>query len=855
MKKRLFMLLAWLICVSALAQKTIDLPYREGNTNTLDMSVYFSGQPVKPGNSLSVVAELRASDQGRVIASIPLTAVDTSAGLMTGPLPYLQPNIYYLGLYFRYSSGVQFRVGVSRVNIRPAGSLNSTPDATGLNVQISEQKVVPAVYLDATPSSSIAAYYANQARTAVRDSIAAFSQLQDSRDDTQDQQINARVTVNTYTTNRTSDLNLINQKLNIADSVPFQRKRTGWDLSQNNYSSAEKSKVASLPDLATYTSDQSAQNATIATNSDRLTALEAVPISNTSTFSNSIPFTAYYKDLGTICFSQNRLTQSGVVTYVSNTTITPNTINATPGATSLVRILADGTTPNLSAFKLTTGSQNYIATSGTTNVLGMFFDGQYYWLTMFQESGATPIDIIAPTLLSASVADNLRTRIVLTYNEALDASSGLSTSDFTVSGKTVSSVAISGSAINVDVSSAFSAGDVITISGGNGKIRDASLNIASNLSSQSVTNNITALTLVSATVADASRGQIVMTFSKTLGSSIPSASAFTTTPTKTPTNFTTSGNSATLTVGSSFALGDNISFAYTQPGSNKLQDQYGSLFASGTYNVTNNIVAPALSSALVADALRSRISVTANKPIMLGSTTISDLAVSGGKSVTTISVSGNTLNVDVNSAYAYGDVVSLTYTGGSGKLQDQYGSQFPTTSLTATNNIQIWQNVTWTSVNSLSISGTTWLPTVNIGSQTWGQTGILTTKKLAAGADGGIRMAYNNAGGFGMIGLKATATIGGYTTFLVGIWIGNSTTVSVIENGSITNLTVSALSAGESVQIYRIGSTIKFQRVSADGLTITDLRTSTITNSADLYPATDVRGDGRLYNPQSYNVN
>lgn len=270
MKKRLFMLLAWLICVSALAQKTIDLPYREGNTNTLDMSVYFSGQPVKPGNSLSVVAELRGSDQGRVIASIPLTAVDTSAGLMTGPLPYLQPNIYYLGLYFRYSSGVQFRVGVSRVNIRPAGSLNSTPDATGLNVQISEQKVVPNIYLDATPSSSIAAYYANQARTAVRDSIAAFSQLQDNRDNNQDTQINARLTVNTYTSNRTADLNLIGQKLNIADSTAFQRKRTGWDLSQNNYSSAEKLKLAglpaSVPDLATYTSDQNAQNTAITAN-------------------------------------------------------------------------------------------------------------------------------------------------------------------------------------------------------------------------------------------------------------------------------------------------------------------------------------------------------------------------------------------------------------------------------------------------------------------------------------------------------------------------------------------------------------------------------------------------------------
>lgn len=587
---------------------------------------------------------------------------------------------------------------------------------------------------------------------------------------------------------------------------------------------------------------------------DRVSALEAVPLSTSSAFTIQIPFTSYYNDLGTISFSQNRLTASGTATYVSSATLTPNTTNARPGATSLVRVIANGTTPTLSAFKLTTGSQNFVPTSGTTNILGFFYDGLSYWLTMFQETGATPLDIIAPTLVSASIADNNRTQLVLTYNEALDTGAGLGASDFTISGKTISSLAVSGSAITATVSAPFVYSDVVTITGGSGKIRDAALNISGNLSSQAVTNNITNLILASASVADAARNQVVFTYNKTVdNTSLPATSAYSFSPTKTVSSVSSSGNSVTVTVGSPFALGDVITATYTKPGTNFLKDLYGSFWATGTYNVTNNIVAPVLTSATINRGSNSRIAVLANKAITLGSTVAGDFSVPGS-TISGISVSGSTLNIDVSAPFSGTATPTVNYTSGAGKLQDQYGSLFASvTSLSVTNNVQTWVPVTW-STTSLSVASGIWSPTTNVGTTNFGQTGVTTTK-LAAGNDGGIRQVHNTTDSyFSAIGLKTASTLGGYQTFTYGAYVSSGGTLSRIDNGTVTTVGGGLIAANERLMINRIGTVVKIQKLGTDGVTITDLYTFAASSSTDLYGAVDVRGDGKNNTPQSDNL-
>lgn len=168
MKKLLFICL-WLISLSVFAQKIATPPtltYRQSNTNELDMIVSSGGQLLTPSASLSITAEIRASDVGRIISTVSMSAVSSQDGTIRGILPDLQPNLYYLGLYVKRSGEPEYRVGVARIEILPTGSLRSITDASGLNVQINETKQVLDVKLDATPASSIAAYYAQQARAA-----------------------------------------------------------------------------------------------------------------------------------------------------------------------------------------------------------------------------------------------------------------------------------------------------------------------------------------------------------------------------------------------------------------------------------------------------------------------------------------------------------------------------------------------------------------------------------------------------------------------------------------------------------------------------------------------------------------
>ena len=205
-------------------------------------------------------------------------------------------------------------------------------------------------------------------------------------------------------------------------------------------------------------------------------------------------------------------------------------------------------------------------------------------------------DTTAPTLSSAIVSNATPTQVVLTYNEALNASSVPATSAFTISGKTISNVAVSGSTVTVTVSVAFVYGDTIAISytAGANPIEDSAGNNAGNLSNQSVTNNVafvdtTAPTLSTAVVANATPTLVVLTYNEALNaSSVPATSAYTIAG-KTITNVAVSGSTVTLTVSAAFAFGDTIAVSYTA-GANPVEDSAGNNAANlSSQAVTNNI--------------------------------------------------------------------------------------------------------------------------------------------------------------------------------------------------------------------------------------------------------------------------
>lgn len=104
-------------------------------------------------------------------------------------------------------------------------------------------------------------------------------------------------------------------------------------------------------------------------------------------------------------------------------------------------------------------------------------------------------DVTAPSRVAQAVQSAAPAVLVFTVSEALNPSFVPATSAFTVTGKTVTGVSVSGSSFSVTVSVAFVNGDTITASytqPGTNQLRDLSGNLLASFSNVSVANNIVA---------------------------------------------------------------------------------------------------------------------------------------------------------------------------------------------------------------------------------------------------------------------------------------------------------------------------------------------------------------------------
>jgi hypothetical protein len=103
----------------------------------------------------------------------------------------------------------------------------------------------------------------------------------------------------------------------------------------------------------------------------------------------------------------------------------------------------------------------------------------------------TACDLIIPAFVSADAGDNADNRLVIDFNDVLDATSVPAVTAFTVSGKTVSNVAISGSQVILTVSANFINTDVITVAytqPTTNKLRGHLLGLVASFGAQSVLN-------------------------------------------------------------------------------------------------------------------------------------------------------------------------------------------------------------------------------------------------------------------------------------------------------------------------------------------------------------------------------
>ena len=334
-------------------------------------------------------------------------------------------------------------------------------------------------------------------------------------------------------------------------------------------------------------------------------------------------------------------------------------------------------------------------------------------------------DITAPTFSSAATSTD-GTKVVLTYDEALSATTA-ATSDFTVttggSANTVTAVAISGSTVELTLTNAVKNDQAVTVayadpSGSNdtNAVQDSQGNDAASLSSTSVTNNST----VAGTAPEsqpspqlppaptAPKLSSPTTYDEALSATTAATSAFTVTTAGSANAVTAvaiSGSTVELTLTDTVKNDQAVTVAYADPSgsndTNAVQDSQGNDAASlSSTSVTNNSTvagtAPTFSSAATSTD-GTKVVLTYDEA--LSATTVTTAATSAftvttagsANTVTAVAISGSTVELTLTNAVKNDQAVTVAYADPSGSndtnaVQDSQGNDAASLSSTSVTN-------------------------------------------------------------------------------------------------------------------------------------------------------------------------
>lgn len=218
------------------------------------------------------------------------------------------------------------------------------------------------------------------------------------------------------------------------------------------------------------------------------------------------------------------------------------------------------------------------------------------------------------------------------------------------------------------------------------------------LDSASPTADTTAPTISAAAVANSMPAVVAMTASENLdGAFLPAASDFTVGG-HTVQSVAISGTVINLNVTAAFVNGEAArEVSYTKPASNGARDVAGNLLESFSgLAVTNNVSGsgdtnpPAFVNAQVTNSQPAVILVTMNETLANSVPPNSAFTPSGGRTATSVSISGTVASVTVNTPYTSSDTITIAYTqpGANPRLQDAAGNPAATfAAQPVTNNI------------------------------------------------------------------------------------------------------------------------------------------------------------------------
>jgi uncharacterized repeat protein (TIGR02059 family) len=212
---------------------------------------------------------------------------------------------------------------------------------------------------------------------------------------------------------------------------------------------------------------------------------------------------------------------------------------------------------------------------------------------------------VNPVFVSSGVENATPSLIEITYDLGLNNLIIPSVTSFSVIvnsvTRTVSSVAISGTKVQLTLSSPITSSDVVTVSytkPSTNPLQTALGGMATTTGILPVTNNVisTAPVYLSSVVANAAPLVLEMTYSISLANKIPASSSFSVLVNSTIRNVTSvviSGTKVQLTLASAIKYGDIVSVSYSKPASNPLQNSAGVLATSiSAQSTINNLINP-----------------------------------------------------------------------------------------------------------------------------------------------------------------------------------------------------------------------------------------------------------------------
>jgi uncharacterized repeat protein (TIGR02059 family) len=319
---------------------------------------------------------------------------------------------------------------------------------------------------------------------------------------------------------------------------------------------------------------------------------------------------------------------------------------------------------------------------------------------------------VIPVYISSAVQNTTPSILEMTYDQTL-ASIVPSASAFSVLvnsvTRTVSSVAVSGTKVQLTLSSPVVYGDIITIAytqPASNPLQTVSGGLAATITAQTVTNNVNPVApalpvYVSSVIQNATPSLLEMTYDQTLAGIVPAASAFrvrVNSVTRSISSVIVSGNKVLLTLSSPVVYGNVITVSYTKPSTNPLQTALGGQAASiSSRTVTNNVnyvtpVIPVYVSSVIQNDTPSTLEMTYDQTLVNIVPSVSAFTVrvnSVRRTVSSVIVSGTTVLLTLSSPVVYGNVITVAYTRpSSNPLQTASGGQAATLSAaTVTNNV------------------------------------------------------------------------------------------------------------------------------------------------------------------------